>query len=156
MDKTSYERLYTDLLPGLYRLAQGVLHNPADAQDAVQQAALNAWRHAERIQEEQAKAYFARAVINEARNIQRQRMRSYPVDHVESKEAYHRADLSLKEALDALPESLRMPLLLRYMEGYTEKEAAEALHITLPSLKARLYRAKRRLERELKEEVELV
>ena len=35
MDKAAFERLYLDMLPGLYRLAQSVLRHPADAQDAV-------------------------------------------------------------------------------------------------------------------------
>ena len=42
MDKTTFEQLYRELLPGFYRLAQGMLRNAADAQDAVQQAALKA------------------------------------------------------------------------------------------------------------------
>ena len=34
MNKRDFEQLYMDLLPGLYRLAQGILRNPSDAQDA--------------------------------------------------------------------------------------------------------------------------
>ena len=156
MDKASYEQLYMELLPGMYRLAQGILHHPADAQDAVQQAALNVWRHIDRLKDDRARAYIARAVINEARNIQRERMRQYPVERIDHRAQSTAPDPSLREAMDALPENLRLPLLLKYMEGYSEKETAKILHITLPSLKARLYRARRRLERELREEVVLL
>ena len=43
MDKRSFEQLYMDLLPGLYRLAQSILRNSSDAQDAVHQAVVKAW-----------------------------------------------------------------------------------------------------------------
>ena len=78
MDKTTFEQLYRDMLPGLYRLAQSMLRQTADAQDAVQQAAVSAWLSLERIRPGGERAYFTRIVINECRNIQRQRMRQTP------------------------------------------------------------------------------
>ena len=44
MDKTAFSSLYMEMMPGLYRLALSMLHNTADAEDAVQQAALKAWQ----------------------------------------------------------------------------------------------------------------
>jgi len=154
MDKQSFERLYLDLLPGLYRLAQGILRQPADAQDAVQQAAIKAWQALDRLPPGGERAYFARIVINECRNIQRQRMRTLPLAEVPERISVP-LDTALRSAIDALPEELRLPLLLKYMEGYTEREAAAALDISVPALKSRLYKARRRLARELEEEVEL-
>lgn len=154
MDKASYESLYLEMLPGLYRLAQSLLRHPADAQDAVQQAVLKAWQKRAVIRQGAERAYIARIVINECRNVQRHRVRTVPVETV-PEVAYTPADGMLREAMDALPENLRIPLLLRYMEGYSEKEAAETLAIPLTMLKGRLYRARRRLAKELKEEAEL-
>ena len=57
--------------------------------------------------------------------------------------------------MDALPDVWRLPLLLKYMEGMTEKEAARALNITQGVLKGRLYRARKALAKRLQEEVEL-
>jgi RNA polymerase sigma-70 factor (ECF subfamily) len=48
-----------------------------------------------------------------------------------------------------LPESLRTPLLLFYMENYTEKETARALGITVTAVKNRLFRARRALKQRL-------
>ena len=58
-------------------------------------------------------------------------------------------DGALAVAMDALAEKLRTPLLLRYMEGFTEKEIAQALGITLPAVKSRLHRARRALREEM-------
>ena len=154
MNKVSFEQLYMEQLPGLYRLAQGILHHPADAQDAVQQAVLQAWQHLDSIRPGGEKAYLARSVINECRNIQRRRRRSVPAP-VFPDQAVPESRLSeLREAVDRLPEKLRLPFLLVYMEGYSAKEAASAAGITLFALKSRLKRAKDVLQIELREEEE--
>lgn len=154
MDKAAFERLYLDMLPGLYRLAQSLLRHPADAQDAVQQAAVKAWMALDKLPEGGERAYFTRIVINECRNIQRQRMRVTPVPDFPDRGSPP-GDQDLRRAIDALEEGLRLPLLMKYMEGYSEREIAQAMGLGVPAVKSRLYRARRRLERTLKEEVEL-
>lgn len=154
MDKTTFEQLYRDMLPGLYRLAQSMLRQTADAQDAVQQAAVKAWLSLERIRPGGERAYFTRIVINESRNIQRQRMRQTPMESVPERAEETSSD-DLKLAVAALPEELRLPLLMKYMEGYREREIAEALEIGVPSVKSRLFRARRKLKELLTEEAEL-
>ena len=154
MDKAAFERLYLDMLPGFYRLAQGILRHPADAQDAVQQAAVKAWAALDRLPPGRERAYFARIVINECRNIQRRRRRETPVPDIPDRGSPP-GDRELARAIDALPEDLRLPLLMKYMEGYREREIAAALGIGIPAVKSRLYRARRQLERTLKEEVAL-
>ena len=154
MDKSSFEKLYLQQLPGLYRLAMSILHHQADAQDAVQQSVLEAWKRVDHIRNGKEKAYLARIVINECHNIQRHRQRSTPVSAFSEQSRDHPVTevCVLKESLRALPEKLRTPFLLVYMEGYTEKEAAAALGTTLYSIKSRLKRAKQKLKIELGEE----
>ena len=85
MNKIAFEELYMQQLPGLFRLAQSILRQPADAEDAVQQAVLQAWRQLETIQPGKEKAYLARIVINECHNIQRQRQRTEEWKNAEMK-----------------------------------------------------------------------
>lgn len=151
MDRLFFEELYMSLYPGLYRLAQSILQQPADAQDAVQQAAEKAWRAADRIRPGQEKAYITRIVINECRNIQRRRQRIVPISEPESPGTPIAPDAELRAVVDSLPDKLRLPLLLRYMEGYSEKESAAILGITHNTLKTRLRRAKARLRAEWQE-----
>ena len=63
-------------------------------------------------------------------------------------------DAALHEAIHTLPESLRTPLQLKYMEGMSEKEVAAATHIPVSSVKGRLFRARKLLKAQLNEEVE--
>ena len=152
MNKVSFEQLYMQQLPGFYRLAQSILHHAADAEDAVQQAVLKAWQRADDLPPGKEKPYLARIVINECRNIQRQRQRTVPVSEF-PESAGEKTDLSeLREAVEKLPEKLRLPFLLVYMEGYSAQEAASVTGMTLFALKSRLKRAKKALQIELTEE----
>ncbi len=154
MNKVSFEQLYMEQLPALYRLAQGILRHPADAQDAVQQAVLQAWQRLVAIRPGSERAYLARIVINECRNIQRRRQRTVPVPDIPDHPVPEAGLRELRDAVEKLPEKLRIPFLLVYMEGYNAKEAASVMGVTLFALKSRLKRAKTILQIELSEEGE--
>ena len=156
MTKDAFGQLYLQLLPGFYRLALSILHQREDAMDAVQQAIEKAWKASTRIRSGEEKAYITRIVINECRNIQRHRMRIVPgaEEFTDIPSAADPPDAALADAISGLPEKLRLPLLLRYMEGYSEKEAAEALRISVPALKSRLFKARSMLKEFMMEEAE--
>ena len=139
------------LSPALRRIALSILFSEADAQDALQQALLKAWKKREGVDETRFKPYLTRILINECRNIQRVRQRVFPVDQL-PEDAYVPPDRMLKDAVDKLPETLRTPLLMHYMEGYKEKEIAQALSLSVPQLKARLFRGRKKLRTLLDEE----
>ena len=123
MTKDTFGQLYLQLLPGLYRLAQSILHHREDAMDAVQQAIEKAWKVSGRIRAGEEKAYISRIVINECRNIQRQRMRVTLRADLDGKDP-ERADNELYRAVSALPEKYRLPLYLHCAQGYTILETA--------------------------------
>lgn len=154
MDKNGFEQQYLALLPGLYRLAKSILYSHADAEDAVQSAALKALKAKDRLRPGSEKAYIARIVINECRNIQRRRKRELPVGALPEEGAGSGEEAELRIALNVLPEKYRTALLLRYMEGYSERETAQILAISLPALKSRLHRARKALANELGQEVD--
>lgn len=138
------------LTPALYRLSMSILRHEAGCKDAVQQALFKAWSVRERVDQPHFRPYLTRIVINECRNIQRQRMRVYPTAEVpEMGEAHQPEESELSAAIKLLPENLRTPLLLYYMENFTVKETARALGITVTAVKNRLLRARRALKQRL-------
>lgn len=151
MDKAEFTRAIEGMLPALYRVSASILRSRADAEDAVQQALLKAWASRDRLRADTMRAYVTRIAVNECRNIQRYRMRVTPVDangeDAGREPAFDPSDHAVREALDALREDLRTPLLLKYMEGYSEREAASALNLALPAFKSRLYRARKELKK---------
>ena len=151
MDKNAFADLYMELFPGLYRLALSILRSEADAEDAVQQAAVRAWQARDRMRPGAERTYITRILINGCRDIQRRRMRTIPVDRIPERPEQP-PDPSLRDVLDSLPEKLRTPLLLMYMEGWGEREIASALRITGYAVKSRLRRGRAALAAALDEE----
>ncbi len=139
-----------DLTPAMYRLSMSILRHEADCRDAVQQALMKAWASRGRVDPGRFRPYLTRIVVNECRNIQRQRQRVYPVAEMpEIGAAWQPEETELGAAIALLPESLRTPVLLFYMENYSEKETAHALGIPVTALKNRLFRARRALKQRL-------
>ena len=55
---------------------------------------------------------------------------------------------ALRDAIFALPLSLRLPLLLHYMEGYSVKETARMLNLPETTVHWRLHTARKRIRDE--------
>lgn len=137
----------------LYRLSVSYLHNDADAQDAVQQAIENAWRHRERVEEHVFRAWLTRIVINECKSALRRGKRLVLSDRMEDYGGQTPPpDLALQDALFRIPEKLRTPLLLQCMEGFSVRETAQALRLPETTVRSRLHRAREALRKELGEE----
>lgn len=154
MDEAVFITLCQEHMASFYRMAFSIVHNQADAEDAVQQALLNAWRARAKTHVGLEKAWIMRIVINESIGLLRRRRRVIPMEDFPCATVPINAEAAgLHEAIRTLPENLRTPLLLKYMEGMTEKEIATALHMPLSSVKNRLYRARKALQKLLNEEV---
>ena len=114
-DRQEYERVAQEALPVLYKIAFGILRSDADARDAVQQALLRGWEKKENAREGQFRWYMTRILINECRNIQRRRMRVFPVELPPAVQDMPPDYQDLYDAIFRLPEKLRLPLMLKYL-----------------------------------------
>ena len=150
MTKKQYEDEVERLAPSLRRIAYSIVRNEHDAQDAVQQALLAVWARRECVEFARLKPYLTRAVMNACRDIQRARQKAIPMKEMPEM-SYQPPDGMLADAVERLPEELRLPLLLHYMEGYKLAEIAGALGQSLPQVTGRLFRARKRLKRMLEE-----
>jgi len=146
--------------PTAYRTACLVLRDPVDAQDAVQEAFLRVWRFRDAIPEgEGRKAWLYRVVVNACvSRVRAERSRPgkdvgdallggvpdrepRPDEHAERSACAS----AVLEALAELPETLRVPLVLRFYAGLSEKEIAVAIDRRPGTVKSRLYDARQRL-----------
>src|SRR5579864_3930070 len=76
-DDAAFETLIRPLLEPGYRLAGGMLQDHEAAQDAVQEAALKAWRKLKHLRDESLiKPWFLAIVANECRSARRSRWSS--------------------------------------------------------------------------------
>ena len=155
MESNAFSHIAEENMQGLYRLSFSILHTRHDAQDAVQQGLLRAWERRETARPEQIRAWLTRIVINECHNIQRKRMRVVlmgEMPEMAAPEDTYEAEAELRSAIDSLPEKLRVPLLLRYMERYSETEIAQTLGVPVTTVKNRLFRARRAVRAKFDEE----
>ncbi len=151
MEKKQFAQQAQKWLPMLFRIALSILKHPADAEDALQEALQKAWDKREKIYEGAFKPYITKILINECRNVQRHRMRVFAV--AEMKDASVPAyDMEVRDMLDRLPEKLRIPFLLRYMEDFTDKEIAKMLGLTASTVRGRVDRARKKLRTLFSEE----
>ena len=130
----------------MYHVGYSILHNDQDCADAVQEALARAWARRGRVDADYFRPWLMRIVINECHTIGRKRRRVVLVDEMEQPApAFEPPDERLKQALSAVPEKLKVPLLLHYLEGFSVAEVAQILRIPQGTVKSRLHHARKRL-----------
>lgn len=153
MNKQEFTRRVLAVENRLYRISCGMLKNPQDRMDAVQEAVTKAWANVDRLRrEEYFETWLTRILINECHNIQNARKNIVPLDSLSEQGAYEGNNKPLRDAILALDMQLRLPVLLYYMEGYKLREIAQILRIPEGTVKTRLTRAKKKLKSLLEEE----
>jgi len=151
-----------------FRLAYVITGNAAEAEDAVQDALVKAWRALGRFRAgEPVRPWLLRIVANEARNRRRSAGRQAALalqaageaasgDAAPSPEAALLGEERREElvaALNRLSEADRETIALRYFLDLSEAETAAALGVRPGTVKSRLSRALERLRVELGEGV---
>ena len=141
----------------LYHVAMAILWNEQDAADAVQEAMLKAWKHRSGLRDEGAfEVWFMRILVNQCRDHQRRQIRNRVLlQEMQREGRVERVDApntELFEAIHALPDRLRLPVLLYYFDGYSQKEIGRILGATAEQVKARIRQARERLRAALDED----
>ena len=144
-----------------FRTAVLICGNPADAEEAVQDAFLRAWRFRDALPtDERRDAWLYRVLVNACysklrkevprRDRERERLDldGGPLATTDSPEV--RAERSavadaLTSTLEDLPEALRVVVVLRYFSDLSEREIAVAIRRRPGTVKSRLHEARRRL-----------
>lgn len=151
VDEKTFVGEVTAMERTLYRVSRSILKNPADCADAVQEALKKAWENRSRAENGYFRAWLTRIVINECRNVQRQKRRVIPLAEIPQNSLVDAPGTALRDAVFGLPEKLRLPLILNCLEGFTVAEAARMLRIPVGTVKWRLSKAREILRKELDE-----
>jgi RNA polymerase sigma-70 factor, ECF subfamily len=158
-DRAAYDALVRRKVESVYRTARTILGHEADAQDAF----VAAWRHLPRLRDlDKFEAWFGRIVVNACRQQLRHRGAVHeiamPVDLGERNFAHAgHGDatvdaVAFDRAFDRLSLDDRSILTLHHAEGRGLDEVAGILGIPVGTVKSRLLRARRALERSLDRE----
>ena len=160
-DRLSIEKLISYYQKSLYRLALSILDDPAEADEAAQDAFVAALDALDSYRGESAFNTWLYAITL---NICRDRLRRRRTwerlkqtlravfqlkgeDPVPPEETILRneADAALWEALQSLDEKHRLPMILRYYHDFPIAEIAQILRINEGTVHSRLYTARERL-----------
>lgn len=142
-----------------FRTAYLVVRNHSDAEEAVQEAFLRVWRFRDALPANQGReAWLYRVLVNTCnsylrREIPRRERRAEAdalervpaADSPEASVAQGEAEAVIAAAIDALPDHLRIPVILRYWTDLSEREIADAIKRRPGTVKSRLHEARRRL-----------
>jgi RNA polymerase sigma-70 factor (sigma-E family) len=136
----------------LLRTAYLLTGNQADAEDLVQSALAKTYLAWDRIADRNAlDGYVRRAMVNTHISWwRRRRLDEFPTDDLPDQAVADHAvnsDMqeSLRRAIDRLPQRMRAAVMLRYYDDMTEAEIAQALGISLGTVKSTVSRAVARL-----------
>ena len=137
----------------LYRTAYLYLGSQAYALDAVDEAIYLGLLHHKRLrQPEYFSTWLTRILINACNAELRRRKRELAVEELPEAPAEAYDALPLREAIRRLPHDLRAVIILRYFQGLTLAETAEALEIPPGTVSTRQRKALSLLKLELSEE----
>lgn len=176
---SSQEQFTSDAMqyaPQLFSTALRMTRNRSDAEDLVQETYIKGWRSFHTFQEgTNLRAWLFRIMTNtyiNKYNAQKRKGAEVELDDVEELFLYKRlgsidqsqlsssaedqmielfTDDEVKNALEALPEDFRMPVLLSDVDGFSYKEISEMLEIPIGTVMSRLHRGRKAMQKMLYE-----
>jgi RNA polymerase sigma-70 factor (ECF subfamily) len=162
--------------PQLFATALRMTRNRADAEDLVQETFLKGWRAFDSYQQgTNLRAWLFRIMTNtfiNKYNSQQRRPQETELDEVEELYLFRRmgafdqskmthsaedqmlelfTDEEVKNAIEELPETFRIPVLLSDVEGFSYKEIAEMLDVPIGTVMSRLHRGRKAMQKMLYE-----
>ena len=148
-----FERWVRAFQPVVYRAAYLILRDRAGAEDVAQETFIRAYRSMVRTDPGDAvRSWLYRIAVNTALNELRRRKRESAAyakvspDDVPDHASGVETSSVVADAIDALPDHLRIPVICRYFLDLTEQEMAEVLHVRPGTVKSRLHLARKALE----------
>ncbi len=160
----------------VYNLAYRIMSDPASAADATQDAFIAAYKSIDRFRGGSFKSYLMRIVSNRCYDELRRRKRrpatsfedfgevdeeanpalinghERPDEYIERQEMSH----VIQAGIETLPADQRITLVFSDVQGMSYQEIAEAMDVSLGTVKSRLARARGKLRDYLRAEMELL
>jgi RNA polymerase sigma factor (sigma-70 family) len=134
------------------RFALGMLGDRSAGEDAVQDAFVRLWDRPPLLDDPQAaKAYVFRTIVNMGHSRQRRDARRRVLEPAvrEVDDSDVALSIDVRAALQSLPTRRRACVLMRYVLDYTERETADALRVSIGTVKSQTHKALRQMREPL-------
>jgi RNA polymerase sigma-70 factor (ECF subfamily) len=150
----TFDDLFGPLVGRGYALAFTMLNDRAAAEDAVQEAAIKAWRKLSTLRDRSAiEPWFLSIVANQCRSVRRGswwsvlKLADLPKESPAPEPST--TFLDLDRALDHLSAEERLPLFLHFYMGMTFEQVGSVVGISMTAARSRIYRTLDRLRSDL-------
>lgn len=169
-DKSAFDVLVLKYQQKVINLVTRYVHDPHIAMDVAQESFIKAYRGLKSFRGDSAfYTWLYRISINTAKNHLVSRSRRMPDDDIDAQEAEQYdgggmlRDLgtpehemmtdeirnTLTDAIEALPDDLRIAITLRELEGLSYEEISDAMDCPIGTVRSRIFRARESIEVEL-------
>lgn len=157
-DQTAYEQLYREYSGQIYALCLRMTANKAAAEDATQDAFIQAWNKLDSFRGDSAfSSWLHRIAVNvvltQLRKNKREleRLQGMPTGETATADTGHQLP-DIEKAIAALPTRARHVFVLVGVYGYTHEQAAGSMDIAVGTCKAHLHRARQMLAEQLEQD----
>lgn len=155
MNNAEFERLIIENENTLYRVSMSMLKNEQDAMDTVHDAILISYSKLSSLkQEEYFSTWLIRILINccnkQLKNNKRNVNIGDNLPDIASRDNPY-LSVEISEAMNKLPEKIRLVVVLYYVEDYKVKDIKKILKIPEGTVKSRLAKGRELLRKELGE-----
>lgn len=171
--RQSFEAAAIPHMDALLRTALRMTRDQSDAEDLVQEAMVRAYRNWDKFEPgTNCRSWLFKIMTNIFINEYRSKARSpisVNVDDIDDNYLYGQLaslgpennpeqalftkilDDDVKKAIEELPEAFRMPVVLSLIEGFSYHEIADIMDLQLGTVKSRLHRGRKLLQKQLYE-----
>ncbi len=169
--RRSFEREALPHMDSLYRTALRMTKNDGDAEDLVQETMVKAYRFWDKFEQgSNCRAWLFKIMTNIFINDYRSKSRtpqSIDVDDIDDNYLYSQLvtqseddnperqlfakifDEDVRKAIEELPDDFRLVVVLSFLEGFAYQEIAEIADLQLGTVKSRLHRGRKLLQKKL-------
>ena len=152
-ERSKFEQIYLEYKGLMFHVAYEILHNEQDAEDAVHQAFVKIAENIKKIDAPvcpKTHSYVVTIVEHQAID-QYRRLQKHPsvelIEEIQGTNAHYEGDNDLTKCILKLPARYREMILLRYHHGYTVREVAKIMGLSLQAAIKLDQRAKNKLKK---------
>jgi RNA polymerase sigma-70 factor (ECF subfamily) len=154
-DQKAFEELYNKYADYALRVAAAITRSDTSAADAVQETFIRVYHYIVDFDlDKPFQPWFYRILINECNRLMKKKAKTISIsDYLENDMDFAKDDVhefeeyeALYKAIGRLEDINRIPIVLKYLKGFTETEIAEILAINQNTVKSRLYKGRQKLK----------
>lgn len=155
-DKESFRHFYEEYANSAIRIASAITRNREMAKDAVQETFIRVYRHISSYNSTLPfEPWFYRILTNECLRLLKKDalFSNFKLTDLENDPSLAQGSFDqladLYDTIQSLGDAHRIPLILKYIKGFSEKEIADILSLNQNTVKSRLFKARKLLKEQL-------